>query len=110
MNNGRPRNAAEGRLWNYWNNVDFYRPHDWPWRVREAALRGGNRNRLYLYTFLVGNGMAPSVAADAMRGAPWKLDYPARLQLMQFQRDANNLVRRYNYFDMHTKSYSGSLR
>lgn len=109
MSNGRPTNSAEGRLWNYWNRVDFYRIHNWPWRVREAALRGGNRNRLYLYVFLVGNGMAPWQATELMQLAPWALDGPARQQLVQFARNANTLVRRYNYFDMHTQTYSGTL-
>lgn len=96
-----PENQVEARYRYYWLNFDFFPFREWPEGVQRAAMKPSNQNRFTLFLHLVGNGLDPDVAVEAMSEV-YPLDADARRQMAWLAKEArkDEFWQRYTFFDM----------
>lgn len=111
-----PRDAREGRVWNYLNKADLFWPiTEWENHHREMALTAhkDNKMRFKFFQFLVGNGLEPNIAAewvlmaDVVNNQVVAGTYDAKakeqIEQMKQQNQDGSLFRNYKWWDMNLR-------
>lgn len=104
----RPSNAAEAKIWNFYNGPrwDWYPIRQWPRFLAEAVMKQqiGNKERFSLFLYFVGNGMDPAQAKRVILRMK-RFDRSAITHLDYLERNADRYLQRYQVWDELEEKY-----